>query len=618
MRSSRQREAPALCAVLLLVLVVFRPPAAAAEAAAAASEDAAWLALEAHYHSAVREVAADFARQGKELEDREAALRSTLAAREPALAALHEKFTRREHLRSRLDTRACFGVSGYLAFPILLVHLLLYLARAKDPPFPFRLALVAAAALLTLFALPAFAADLGQDLGDTSALVGASPAAKGLYWLGHLQGEGTMPVEIAVTDPLLTPYRELRRGSAEYHFTRAALLWETGKRDDALATLREVVQATPQGEPTALYVRTIRVLAREDAAALPEVAPVLILRIANPGALTELALALTQAGKQALGKKAAEWIAAVALRTADLLAPIAAFYAAGQRELATPLVVAAVTKAQNPGDVVPLLTFALARADRPLAITVIEQAVVRFGKPVADLAIEDPALLYPKEELPGETEISLAVLLGELNEKEGIPAGARPAYDHAAAGELERILDQAAFAFPARLRSFFYVERFWRQQGEDGQLRMLRPIYERVQEETLAGVAEKIRREETERLGKRRSELAALEERAGFLEKEVDTTVAALRHLTARIALGIAHLLAIAAAALLILWGCALHARTRAAGAAFQRSVLVWRFTEALGWVLAFSVIGAWVGLPLVLLARLAFRGLPASAVVAT
>src|SRR5207245_11061654 len=123
----------------------------------------------------------------------------TIAANERELATLEAQIASRERLLARVDTRQLLGVSGTLAFVVLLVHLLVYLYRAKDPPLPFRPALFVALAILLLFAAPLFAAEnVEQDLSDTNRLLGATPAERGLYWLGHLVGQGTMPADIEV------------------------------------------------------------------------------------------------------------------------------------------------------------------------------------------------------------------------------------------------------------------------------------------------------------------------------------------------------------------------------------------------------------------------------------
>ncbi len=615
MRSNRTRRAATFLGALVLIAGATRVVAATAEPPAAPSEDAAWQALEARYQAAVRDAEGAVASEQKTLAERAEQLRGTLATQGTELARLRATIAERERLVSRLSTRRRFGISGSIAFCLLLVHLLAYLFRAPQPPFPFRPMLYVALAIIVLFALPAFAAEnLDQALSDGSRLATASPAEKGLYWLAHLDGHGTLPSDIPVTDPLLTPYRELQRGSAEWHFTRAALLWEMRQHDDALTALREVVTAAPQTNPSTLYARTIRVLLREDAPGLVEVASTALPRISDPSALTAVALELAKAGKDVLAKKAAEALGTGTASAADLLASIRAFYQGDHRELAAPLAGAAVAKARDVGELASLVSIALEYADRRLAITAIEQAIGRFGTAVADLGIDDPAVLYPKDELAGEEEISLAVLLGILNQREGLTAGAKPAYEHAAASELERVLGTAAFAFPARLRVLFYVERFWRQQGEETRLRLLRPVYERVQDATLASLRERRQAEQRAAVEKLSGEIAALEAQLAGVERDVTATRAALRRLNILLPLRIARLIAIVGALVLIVVGCARWAQRRGIALAAPHGAVGWGFTEACGWVLVFSVIGVWVGLPLVLVSRFVLRGPPASA----
>lgn len=608
MRSNRHRSAAVFVAALVLVMAATQRTAASAEPPPASSEDAAWQALEARYQAAVHEDGA--APNQEPLAKRAEELRTTLEGRQRELAVLHTTIAKRERLVSRLSTRRFLGLSGSLAFGVLLVHLLAYLFRAPQPPFPFRPMLYVTLMILVLFALPAFAAEnLDQALADGSRLATASPAEKGLYWLAHLEGHGTLPAEIVVTDPFLTPYRELQWGSAEWHFTRAALLWEIHQRDAALAALREVATATPQTNPSALYVRTIRVLVREDAPGLVEVASAALPRITDPGELTALALELATAGKDALAKKAAEAIGAGAPGTADVRVPLQTIYQADHRELVPPVVTAALGKARAPEDLGALVGVALDHVDRPLALAVIEQGIGKLGPSVADAAIVDPALLYPQEELPGDPEISLAVLLGILNQKEGLTAGAKPAYEHAAGAEVARVLDTAAFAFPARLRVIFYVERFWRQQGEEARLRLLRPVYERVQEATLTALRERQQADERTAAEELSGEIAALEAQLAGVERDATSARAVLRRLNIQLPLRIARLLALAVALALIVVGCVRWARRHIADSAVVPGAVGWRFTEACGWVLVLSVVGAWIGLPLVVFARLGTRG---------
>jgi hypothetical protein len=170
---------------------------------------------------------------------------------------------------------------------------------------------------------------------------------------------------------------------------------------------------------------------------------------------------------------------------------------------------------------------------------------------------------------------------------------------------------------PGELRVLFYVERFWRKQKQEERLRALRPIYEQVQAVTLAEIMPKLHQAGTDQLERRQRELAAREDQNAALARELTARGTELRELNRRLLLAGSQVVAFTVAFVLIVIGCARHARTRALPSP-GASVVFWSFTEALGWVLVFSVIGAWLGVPLVLLARLALRGLQASAAVET
>src|SRR5437879_5247732 len=122
-RSSRIGGALTVGAALLLLAC---PPRvlAAENAPPVSSEEAAWQTLEGSYRSAVSEVDAESARQRKELEAEQETLWGTIAANERELATLEAQIASRERLLARVDTRQLLGVSGTLAFVVLLVHLL--------------------------------------------------------------------------------------------------------------------------------------------------------------------------------------------------------------------------------------------------------------------------------------------------------------------------------------------------------------------------------------------------------------------------------------------------------------------------------------------------------------
>jgi hypothetical protein len=425
----------ALIAASVLVLALVPLYAAAEETAPTpAGEEAAWHDIEARYQSAIREPDEYARRERQTIDDREAALQETLAAHERELAALREKIEERGHLLARLDMRKSLGISGAVAFGILLVHLLIYLYRAKEPPFPFRPALLAALVIVVLFALPAFAAPAAPDFGEASALR------------------------------------------------------------------------------------------------------------------------------------------------------------------------AAVQDSQADSDVLTLVKRALQRSDFPGAINVLEHAstgsLTMFG-------MEDPELLDPHEELPGNRVVTLVALLGELYEKQGRLDSAEGAYNDVARSAAEWVRFDTKSVRPAELRVLFYVEQFWRKQKQEQRLRALRPIYEQVQAATLAELVPKLHQGDTEQLEKQRRELASREDQNAAVARELTARGTDLRELNRKLLLEGGQVVALAFALVLILVGCARYARERMRAVPSPgASVVFWSFTEALGWVLVFSVVGAWLGLVAVMGAR--------------
>jgi hypothetical protein len=605
------------------------------------SEEELWQAVERHYQEEIDKLTGpegEFTKRRAGAEKRISYLQDEVRAEEQDLEILKEKIAKRRTLISRVSTARLFGISGYIAFVVLIVHLLVYLYRTPEPPLPFHSAILVAIAILILFSLPAFGEEkLDESLSDANLLLSATPAEKALYWVEHLEGSGTLPAEISVRDPLLVPYQDLEKGSAEYQFTRAALLFETGSREGAIEALLKLPAARPQGlRADDLYSRAIRFLAREKAEALDEIGRVLIPRIASSVVLAELAVSLEQTAHDKLselttarvlegtrsapelgaladqaynlgGPKTGHRLAEVALeraRTSEEAIALARLLLKPGRDatLARKAVSEAIAKAVALKELGETIEVCLGLQEYPLATRAAEAAIERFGKSVATFSVPDPRLIYQGVDQAGENWISLAVLLGILNEKLDVSAGAKPAYDHAARLELDRILNVAAFEFPANLRSLFYVERFWRKQGDEEHLRLLRPVYEKVQEQELQPVLEKIRADEEETLKRLGAETAPLEKKSATLTAQLEAAPAVLARANRMLWLWIAHLTGVALAAFLVLWGCVVQARNRVKKLSDSAlpGALPCFVAEGIGWVLTLSVIGTWVGLPLV------------------
>lgn len=626
----------------------------------------AWQDLEEDFRAKTDTLNKDFDRERIALQGELVTLNSAIQGESSQLEGLQGGIAGANVTLLGLRIRA-FDVSWVNEFfPVLVINLLIFLRVTPRPPVPFVPALLVGVFVLLLFALPAFGAEpkkqdapsLDDDLKTLNHLLGASPAEKGIFWLERLEKIGRL-APISVKDDLLTPFQEIRRGSAEYYFSLAALYWETGQMQAAAGALRKIPEAPSQTNTDLIYERTIRFLARESLDGLDEVSRELIPRMQDPVRLASLAAALSRSGHSTIRERAAKQILAITSSVADLaeamntsfnegdkdtgvdlllatfdrirsirdatvvtnvmlthgldnyldrlIARIVAVatdsgsllslagmvFDAGRPEWGRRLLMESIKRLRAVDDLKAIADFCLKRAEYQLAIQLLEYAIRQYGTEVATIPLPDPHLLFPKEGLPGDDFVSLAVLLANLNVYTTLVAGAGPAYDRSAHDEVTKILDAAAFEFPADLRSLFYVQRYWREQREDGRLSLLREPYKRLLDSSLSALGER-HAQELSRLRQTRDESTA---KLRDLRSRVAATAPELRRTQRAIFFWHCRLGALVIAVIAILVGCGNYAWLHALPfARFRTYAFFWRFTEALGWVSVLSVIAAPAG----------------------
>jgi hypothetical protein len=272
----------------------------------------------------------------------------------------------------------------------------------------------------------------------------------------------------------------------------------------------------------------------------------------------------------------------------------------GRKEKAARLLHTAKDKTRNLSDLLKISKASREMGFMSIAIDAIERAVHVDPEEANHYNLPSPHLLEASKFLPSDIDIGLPTYLGILQQLDDRMNSADQSYKAALVDELEAIIKSCGYKITGNINEFFYLKQLWEKVHPE-KLRLLIPIYSYLQEDLL----EKTREREKESIDELRNRIERLKaEKDDLIEqgKQIKSNRAKTYF---NIVLLELRCLAIFLVLTIIIVGCIVkgvnHARSVSK---FKFFAFYWKFQESLGWSACLSLVGIFVGIPLILFSQ--------------
>ncbi len=235
-----------------------------------------------------------------------------------------------------------------------------------------------------------------------------------------------------------------------------------------------------------------------------------------------------------------------------------------------------------------------------IAIDAIVKALI-FDPDSRKYNLPSPKLLEVSKFLQSDIPISLATYLGILQQIEKQFENANISYKAAVERELDAIIRSYGYKIEGNINNFFYLKQLWQKRHPD-KVNLLIHIYSHLQ----TSLMDDIRKKEELEISELNNRISQLNERKKDLSEELFNLKSKLRRTYLRITLLGLRDLAIFIFFVLIIIVSVIKGLQKARSVnRFKFFAFYWKFQESLGWSAVFSVVGAFGGIPAILLSQL-------------